>query len=236
MNGKFALVTGASRGIGLSVSKVLLELGYIVYGVCRNPNQCEFQNPSFHLIECDLSNPKQIQKLIDSFPNQDKLHVIVNNAGFAKFGPIEELSPEKMIDMVHVNLLAPMLITNGFTRILKQNEGHIFFIGSVSGNLLSPWGNVYGSLKAGLHHFSRLLFDELRKYFVKVHLLIPDITKTDFYKDLNIEPDTDINSFLLPEQIATVVKQILMDQSGMIVPEIHVSPQLLKLKRKKYLK
>lgn len=236
MNEKVALVTGASRGIGLAISKVLLELGYIVYGICRYPNQSEFQNQNFHFIECDLSNPKQIQKLIDSFPNRDRLHLIVNNAGFAQFGPIEELSPEKMIEMVQVNLTAPMLITNGFTRYLKQNEGHIFFIGSVSGHVVSPWGNVYGSLKAGLHHFSRSLFDELRKYLVKVHLLVPDITKTNFYEDLNIEPDADTSSYLLPEQIATVVKQILLDESGMLVHETHISPQLFKIKRKKFLK
>ncbi|TGL55918.1 SDR family oxidoreductase [Leptospira kemamanensis] len=236
MSENFALVTGASRGIGFAISKVLLELGYTVYGICRNSKNCSIQNQKFHLIECDLSHPKAIHQLLDTLPNREKLNILIHNAGIASFGPIEELSPDKIVEMVQVNLTAPMLITNGLTRFIKQNKGHIIFIGSVSGNQVSPWGNVYGSLKAGLHQFSRLLFDELRKFSVKVNLLVPDITKTSFYDSLNIEPDQDPESYLLPEQIATIVKQLLLDAPGMIVPEIHISPQLFKIKRKKFLK
>ncbi|TGM47570.1 SDR family oxidoreductase [Leptospira biflexa] len=231
-----AVVTGASRGIGLSISKVLLELGYTVYGICRNPETCNFYEENFHLIKGDLKDPKTIPIFLEQIPNKDKIHILVNNAGLSYFAPIEELSSDKISEMTQVLLNAPMILSSSLTRILKQNEGRIFFIGSVSGFQISPWGNVYGSLKAGLHQFARLLYDELRKYSVKVHLVIPDITKTDFYHDLNIEPDSDPRSYLIPDQIANVVKQILLDQSGLVVPEIVVRPEVFKLKRKKFQK
>ncbi|XDD43295.1 SDR family oxidoreductase [Leptospira sp. WS60.C2] len=231
---KIAVVTGASRGIGLAISKMLLKLNYTVYGICRNPNRCDFKDDHFHLNKGDLRDPKTIPDFLKTIPDQEKISLLVNNAGVAYFSPIEEMSPEKITEMIQVHVTAPILLTQALTRILKKNEGRIFFIGSVSGMEISPWGNVYGSLKAGLHHFARLLFDELRKYSVKVHLLIPDITKTEFYEHLNIEPDTDPKSYLLPEQIATIMKQILLDDSGLVIPEVVLKPELFKIKRKKY--
>ncbi|WP_244935915.1 SDR family oxidoreductase [Leptospira bouyouniensis] len=229
-----AIVTGASRGIGLAISQILLSLNYVVYGVCRNPENCNYHHPEFHLLKGDLSNPNTIPNFLNQIPNIDNISILVNNAGFSHFAPIEEFSPNKITEMTQVLLTSPMLLTNSLTRILKKNEGRIFFIGSISGIEISPWGNVYASLKAGLHQFARLLFDELRKYSVKVHLVIPDITKTEFYEQLNIEPDADPKSFLLPEQIANVIKFILTDSAGQVIPEILVRPEVFKIKRKKF--
>lgn len=230
---KVAFVTGASRGIGLSISKMLIGLGYKVYGVSRRPQNCNYADQMFHLIECDLTNAKQIDSLLDSIPDRKDLSLVVHNAGLAYFSPIEELSSDKIREMVSLHITAPMLLTAKVTRYLKQNKGRIIFIGSVSGKEISPWGNVYASLKAGIHHFARELFSELRKFGVKVHLIIPDITKTDFYNDLNFEPDEDPKSFLLPEQIADIIRDLVVEDRGWVIPEIQISPEFFKLKRKK---
>ncbi len=232
---EIAIVTGASRGIGLAISKMLLELNYTVFGICRNPDNCDFKDDFFHLFKGDLGDPKTIPSFLKSISDREKISLLIHNAGVAYFSPMEELSPDKIIEMVQLNLSAPMLLTQALTRTLKRNEGRIIFIGSVSGLETSPWGNVYGALKAGLHHFARLLYDELRKYSVKVHLLIPDITKTEFYNHLNIEPDEDPKSYLFPDQIAKIIKQMLLDDSGMVIPEVIVKPELFKIKRKKFL-
>ncbi|EMY68061.1 SDR family oxidoreductase [Leptospira vanthielii] len=178
---KVALVTGASRGIGLSISQMLVSLGYKVYGISRNPENCNYKNELFHLIACDLSNAKHLDQLLDRIPEKKEISLLIHNAGVAYFSPVEELSSEKIRELVNLHITAPMLLTSQLTRILKQNQGRIVFIGSVAGKEISPWGNVYASLKAGIHHFARELFAELRKFGVKVHLIIPDITKTDFY-------------------------------------------------------
>ncbi|TGL44787.1 SDR family oxidoreductase [Leptospira perdikensis] len=230
---KVALVTGASRGIGLSISQMLVGLGYKVYGISRKPENCLYQNELFHLISCDLSDPKQIDQLLGRIPDKKEISLLVHNAGLAYFAPVEELSSEKIREMVNLHITAPMLLTSLLTRYLKQNQGRIIFMGSVSGKEISPWGNVYASLKAGIHHYARELFSELRKFSVKVHLIILDITKTDFYNHLNFEPDEDPKSYLLPDQIAEVIEELIISDKGWIVPEIQISPELFKLKRKK---
>ncbi|MBL0953747.1 MAG: SDR family oxidoreductase [Leptospira sp.] len=231
---KVAVVTGASRGIGLAIAKVLLGMDFIVYGICRHPEKCQERNENFHLLKGDLSDPNSIPKILNLIPDKERISLLIHSAGIAYFAPVEELSPEKIVEMVQVHLTSSMILTSVLTRTLKKNEGRIIFIGSVSGNEISPWGNVYGSLKAGIHQYARLLFDELRKYSVKVHLVIPDITKTDFYNHLNIEPDQDPKSYLLPDQIANVIKNLILDLSGIIVPEIVVRPEVFKIKRKKF--
>lgn len=230
---KVALVTGASRGIGLSISQMLVSLGYKVYGVARNPDLCVYSNELFTLISCDLSNAKQLDQLLDRIPEKKEISLLVHNAGLAYFAPVEELSSEKIREMISIHVTAPMLLTSQLTRILKENQGRIVFIGSVAGKEISPWGNVYASLKAGIHHYARELFAELRKFGVKVHLIIPDITKTDFYKNLNFEPDEDPKSYLLPNQIAEVIEELVVRDRGWMIPEIQISPELFKLKRKK---
>lgn len=230
---KIALVTGASRGIGLSISKMLVGLGYKVYGVSRNPENCLYKNELFHLVSCDLSDSKQVDLLLNRIPDKKEISLLVHNAGLAYFAPVEELSSEKIREMVNLHITTPMLLTSQLTRYLKQNQGRIVFIGSVSGKEISPWGNVYASLKAGIHHYARELFSELRKFGVKVHLIIPDITKTDFYNHLNFEPDEDPKSYLLPDQIAEVIEDLIINEKGWVVPEIQISPELFKLKRKK---
>lgn len=230
---KVALVTGASRGIGLSISKMLVSLGYKVYGVSKNPDKCIYENDMFHLISCDLSDEKQLDQLLGHIPDKKNISLLIHNAGLAYFSPVEELTPEKIREMVNLHITAPMLLTSQLSRILKENQGRIVFIGSVAGKEISPWGNVYASLKAGIHHYARELFAELRKFGVKVHLIIPDITKTDFYNHLNFEPDEDPKSYLLPDQIAEVIQELVVDDRGWLIPEIQISPELFKLKRKK---
>lgn len=231
---QIAIVTGASKGIGLAISQMLIALDYVVYGISRNPENCNYHHPEFHLLKGDLCDPNTIPNFLNQIPDKENIFILVNNAGFSHFAPIEEFSSKKITEMNQVLLIAPMLLTNSLTRILKKNEGRIFFIGSISGIEISPWGNVYASLKAGLHHFARLLFDELRKYSVKVHLVIPDITKTEFYEQLNIEPDSNPKSYLLPEQIANIMKLMITDSSGLMIPEILVRPEVFKIKRKKF--
>ncbi|GBF42845.1 short chain dehydrogenase [Leptospira ellinghausenii] len=231
---KVAVVTGASRGIGLAIAKKLLRMDFIVYGICRHPEKCQELYEDFHLIKGDLSDPNSIPKILNLLTEKDRISLLIHSAGIAYFAPVEELSPEKIVEMVQVHLTSPMILTSSLTRILKKNEGRIVFIGSISGDQISPWGNVYGSVKAGIHQYARLLFDELRKYSVKVHLVIPDITKTDFYNHLSIEPDQDPKSYLLPDQIAYVVEHLILDQSGFVVPEIVVRPEIFKIKRKKF--
>ncbi|WP_411821565.1 SDR family oxidoreductase [Leptospira sp. 'Mane'] len=227
-----AIVTGASRGIGLAISKKLISLGYLVKGVCKNPDRCEFTHPRFLLEKVNLNDTKQIEVWLENFQDKNKVSVLVHNAGVGHFAPFEELSWGQITEMIGLHITAPMLITNYFLRTLKANEGRVFFIGSISGTKVSPWGSVYGSTKAGLIHFGRELFQELRKSGVKVTNLIPDLTNTDFFDHLSFTTDEDTRAYILPECIADAVGTVLAQREGTVLSELVIQPERFKIKKK----
>jgi len=231
-NAKIAIVTGASRGIGLAISKILIQHHYIVYGCSKNPENCNFTHANFKLDKVDLCNPVQIQNWIADLKKLDQIHILIHNAGIGFFKPMEELFPSEIISMVNLHLTAPMLLVNSLLRNLKQQEGRIIFIGSIAGTKVSPWGSVYGATKAGLIHFGRELFGELRKSGVKVTNIIPDLTNTDFYKDLNFRTDDDPRSFILAECIANSVINVINQREGTVISEVIIQPERFKIKKK----
>jgi short-subunit dehydrogenase len=230
---KIAIVTGSSRGIGLSIAKKLLDAGYTVVGCCRNPELCRFTHPNFQLDCVDLTSPKQIEQWIEKLKSFEQIELLIHNAGQGFFAPMEELQWTEIQTMIALHLTAPMLITNSLLRHLKKLEGRIIFIGSVAGTQVSPWGSVYGATKAGLIHLGRELFQELRKSGVKVTNIIPDLTDTDFYHHLNFQTDEDPKSYLLSECIATAVESIINQREGTVISEIVIQPERFKIKKKK---
>ena len=230
---KVAIITGASKGIGLAMVQKLILMGYHVYGVCRNPENCLFQHENFQLDKVDITNLTQLEAWVKSFKSFNGIELLIHNAGVGYFAPMEELNWNQIQEMISLHITAPMLITNSLLRKLKENKGRIFLIGSVAGTKVSPWGSVYGSTKAGLLHFGRELFQELRKSSVKVTNIIPDLTKTEFYEHLDFETDEDPNSYLLADCIANALENILTQRSGTVITEIVIQPEIFRIRKKK---
>ena len=167
-----AIVTGASSGIGLEISKVLCRLGYEVFGIGRNfDKDKELTAESFHPILCNLLDTEKLCETIKEISSDHHMTMLVNNAGTAYYGLHEELNPKKIQQMVRTNLEVPMILTCLLLRELKKNKGYVINISSVTAGSSNPHGCAYGATKAGLSSFSRSLFDEARKYGVKVCLL-----------------------------------------------------------------
>ena len=217
---KSAIVTGASAGIGFEV-----------FGIGR-----EFKEPAegqmFHPIVCDLLDTQQLLQNIKDIAARGDVSVLVNNAGVAYYGLHEELNPKKIQQMVRTNLEVPMILTQQLLRQLKANRGYVINISSVTAQSSSPHGCAYGATKAGLAGFSRSLFDEVRKYGVKVVTIYPDMTKTDLYRNADFTVGEEEASYLLPQEIADAVSFILKQREGAVVSEITVKPQIHRIKRK----
>ncbi len=228
---KSAIVTGASAGIGSEISRRLCGLGFEVFGIGR-----EFKEPAeeqlFHPIVCDLLDTQQLLQNIKDIAAQGDVSVLVNNAGVAYYGLHEELNPKKIQQMVRTNLEVPMILTQQLLRHLKANRGFVINISSVTAQSSSPHGCAYGATKAGLAGFSRSLFDEARKYGVKVVTIYPDMTKTDLYRNADFTVGEEEASYLLPKEIADAVSFILKQREGAVVSEITVKPQIHRIKRK----
>jgi len=211
---KIALVTGASSGIGYAITKKLLELNYKVIGVSRGIKNELFNHPNFKAINCDLTDVKEIQKLKD-----EDISILINCAGFGRFEPHEELNQKIILDMVALNLTAPMLLTNMLLRKLKKNDGYIININSIEALRASKFAGVYSATKAGLKAFGDSLFEETRKSNLSITNINPDMTESNFYNDLRFETSKKEDEKLLATDIADAIEHILGMRKGAVVSE-----------------
>lgn len=192
---------------------------------------------AFHPIVCDLLDTKKLQSVVAALQKEWKqekrtFSLLVNNAGTAYYGLHEELRPEGISEMVRVNLEVPMLLTQQLLRTLKQNHGTIINISSVTAIGSNPHGVAYGATKAGLLSFSRSLFDEARKYGVRVTAILPDMTDTELYRHADFTADPAMDAHLEAEDVADAVEYALTTRAGTCVPEIILRPQLHRIKKK----
>lgn len=258
---KAAIVTGASSGIGTAICRTLCALECDGYkgnkghkdegeDTYSSENACQYVYevfgfgrdfsivtellalPNFHAIEGDLLETGKLTDQIRAIQKEHEVHVLVNNAGVGFYGLHEELNPRKIQRLVRTNLELPMILSNLLLRNLKKTFGYIINISSVTASLVNPHGCAYGATKAGLSSFSHSLYEEARKYGVKVVNIQPDMTKTNLYRDANFEQGEEVESYLLPEEIANAVKFVLEQREGVVVTDLTLRPQLHRIKRK----
>lgn len=233
LNKKTAIVTGASSGIGFAVSKTLSALGYELYGFGRNFKNTDWNTmDNAHPIVCDILDTDRLCAELKQITAQNQIHVLVNNAGVGYYGLHEELNPDKIKKLVRTNLEAPMILTQQLLRPLKKTAGYIINISSVTAEQSNPHGCAYGATKAGLASFSHSLFDEARKYGVKVVTIFPDMTQTNLYRNADFREGDETESYLLPDDVAKAVEWILSQREGVIVTDITLKPQIHRIKRK----
>lgn len=228
-----AIVTGASSGIGYAVSRRLCTLGYEVFGFGRNFKKADLEEKNgFHAVVCDVLETDKLCACVKQIAAQHQVSILVNNAGVGYYGLHEEISPQKIKELVRTNLETPMILTQQLLRHLKKNAGYVINISSVTAVESNPHGCAYGATKAGLASFSHSLFDEARKYGLKVVTIFPDMTKTNLYRNADFREGDETESYLLPEDVADAVEYILSRREGMLVSDITLKPQIRRIKRK----
>ncbi len=217
---KRALISGATSGIGLEISKKLISLGYIVYGVGRDFSKCNFKEESFVKIELDLKEPKTIEK---SIPKEIDFDLLVNAVGVGIFEPFEEINPKKIDEIISINLTSSLIITNLLLRGLKRQKGYIFNITSIEATKSSKFSALYSATKSAIRAFSHSLFEEVRKSGVKVVSINPDMTKTPFFDTLKFQCSEDSECYINPKEIANFIEFAL--SSDFVVTDITIRPQ-----------
>ncbi|MDD6291271.1 MAG: SDR family NAD(P)-dependent oxidoreductase [Lachnospiraceae bacterium] len=234
---KAAIVTGASSGIGLAISQVLCELHYEVYGFGRDFEREETahfvqSNHTFHTVIGDLLDTQKVCDKVKEITRKAQVEVLVNAAGVGYYGLHEQLSVKQIQTLVRTNLELPLILTNRLLRVLKEHNGYIINISSITAKQSSPHGCAYGATKAGLTSFGESLFDEARKYGVKVITIHPDMTQTNLYRDADFTCSEEEGSFLESSQVAEAVQYVLGQRDGLVVPDITLRPQLHRIARK----
>jgi short-subunit dehydrogenase len=217
---KTALVTGSSSGIGKAICSELKSNGYEVHGISRTNGE----------IICDLKDIKALQIKIKKFLKTTDIDLLVNCAGVGVFTPHEELKLEQIETLIDVNLKAPIILTNLCLRSLKKTKGHIINVASIEATRHSKFSALYTATKSGLRDFSLALFEELRKAEVKVTNINPDMTKTAFFDELNFEPSTNKNCYLVPQDVAKTLIHVI--KSPLVVTDITVRAQKFGITKK----
>lgn len=228
---KKVLITGATSGIGLAITKKLLKMGFNVFGVGRDFSKVDIIDENFTKIECDLIKYQNIEKMVGELQGE-KIDILINNAGIGYFGLHEEINSGKLHKLIALNLEAPIILTQLLLRELKKNKGIIINVSSITAIKSSPLGSAYSATKAGLLQFSKSLFDEVRKKGVKVVTILPDMTKTPFYENLNFRESDVEEGYILPECVANGVEMILTQREETVVTELIIQPQKHLIKKK----
>lgn len=229
---KTAILTGASSGIGSEILNVLLENNIKVFGIGRDFSNLDINSKLFIPIICDMSKPYELSDKISFIKKENSIDILINNAGIGYFAPHEQLNTKKIHEMVSVNLEAPLIITQLLLRDLKKNNGIIINISSITAKKSNTYGCAYGATKAGLTSFANSLFDEVRKYNVKVITIHPDMTKSRFYENADFTTSDNENSYIYPIEIAKCVKWILEQRKDIVITDITIRPQKHNLKKK----
>lgn len=242
---KLAVITGVSSGIGKALLLTLQKEGCIIHGIVKSEErkqrlleELSALLPSDDLSRmilhvCDLRNPAEIEAFAQTM---HKLHlspdILVLNAGVGFYGPHEELSAKSITELTAVNFTAPLLLTNLFLRDLKAKQGHILFISSVTAaKTNNTHGCAYGATKAGVSNFAKSLFEEVRKYDVRVTVLAPDMTQTDLYRNASFCAAEDTDAALTPEEVADYALFALTARKGLNLTELTMQPQKHRLER-----
>ena len=143
----------------------------------------------------------------------------------------EELNPKKYRELVRINLEVPMILAQLLLRQLKKHAGWVLNISSVTAAKTNPHGCAYGATKAGLSSFSASLFEEARKYGVKVVTISPDLTKTNLYRHADFREGEEADTYLLPEEVADAAGYVLGQREGMVITDITIRPQKHQIRR-----
>ncbi len=188
-----ALITGASSGIGRDMARELSSRGYDLILVARRKNRLENLQKELptkvEIIASDLSSTFNCIKLYEQVKNQD-IDIVINNAGFGLAGNFTELSLDRELDMVDLNIKAVHTLTKCFLKDFKEkNKGYILNVASSAAFQAGPLMATYYATKVYVLNLTTAVYEELRRNHSNVYVgcLCPGPVDTEFNKVAKVE-------------------------------------------------
>ena len=203
------LITGAAGGIGRALAEALAERKHELLLVDRNEGPLRDLCDSIARkhgtraipLAQDLAAADGAQRVFDFTRENDlKIATLINNAAVGVHAPIEEQSPRRVEEMVHVNVLSVVNLTHFFLPLMRQRGGGTIVNVSSSGVYeRCPWWSVYAATKAFVLHFTESLQQEVADSGVQIVAVCPGMTSTQFFEKAGTQtPDHDIQT---PEEV-----------------------------------
>lgn len=197
LNQQFALVTGASDGIGLELARLLAADGYNLVIVSRSQNELDLIASQFKQqfgtevipIAKDLFIKESPFELYNEIKNRGiTINILVNNAGQGQYGEFIETDINRELDIIQLNICSYVVLTKFFLKeMVARNEGKILNVSSIGGEMPGPLQSVYHATKAFVTSFSEAVRNEVKDTNVTITLLEPGVTDTDFFRKANQE-------------------------------------------------
>ncbi len=185
-NTKTVFISGSSSGIGLETALLFYEKGWNVVATMRRPEKR--QTPLHEkglpdLIHMDVMDQASIRSAVRyAVDKYQRIDALVNNAGYAVYGPFEAVTPEQLACQYQTNVFGLMDVTREFIPIFRSQKcGVILNVSSIGGQTGFPLYTIYNSTKWAVEGFSEALQYELKPFQIKVRLIEPGVIMTDFY-------------------------------------------------------
>lgn len=231
LDGRIAVVTGGSKGIGKAIAVALVHSGVNVVVSARKAFELdsivaelnETGTGQASGVVCDVRDQEQVRALfartVQTFQGID---ILINNAGIGIFSSVEEMPPEDFRAVLETNLFGVYYCCHEAIPLMKRRGGgYIFNISSLAGANAHPQMAAYNASKFGLNGFSEALMQEVRHEGIKVSYVMPGSVNTSFGND---EPSDAKSWQLQPEDVAHVVMDLLAYSERSLPSRVEIRP------------
>lgn len=209
---KVWFITGASKGLGLTLTKKLLAKGFNVAATSRKKqalmNEMGEKTEHFLPIQMDLTDNKDVAQAVETAVRHfGQIDVVVNNAGYSQMGTLEELSDEEVKKSFNVNVFGSLnVIRNVAQHLRKQQSGQIFNISSIGGYVGNFAGfGIYCATKFAVAGFTEALAEEMKSFNVNTTLVYPGYFRTNFLSKGSVQtPSNPIPEYKSAREVEQV--------------------------------
>lgn len=234
MDRKTALITGAARGIGLATTKLMLKEGWQVAMVDRDGPELVMAADGLNgseTFEFDVSIPEQVEAMVAAVQERfGRIDAVVNNAGVADFGPIEETDFARWRTVMETNLDGVFLVSQATTPALKDTRGSLVNIASISGLRASTLRVAYGTSKAAVIQLTKQQAAELGEYGIRANCVCPGPVRTKLAMAVHTQDIIDayhdaipLNRYGSEQEIAEVIAFLCSDKASYVTGQVIAS-------------
>lgn len=227
--GKLALVTGASRGIGLAVADELRAAGAHVVRLARSLRDASGDRLTD--LQCDVTRPEDVERTVGRLVGELGVpHLVVNNAGIFFIKPLEETTPADFTAALATNLTGPFLIARALVPpMVERGSGHLVTVGSISDYIGFPGSTAYAASKFGLRGMHEVIRAETARSGVRTTLISPGPVDTDIWDA--VDPDakpgfTKRKDMMRAEDVAEAVLFAVTQPERVAITEIRLLPTI----------
>lgn len=225
-----AIVTGASRGLGLSISRMLASRGYNLFLIANNQDRLNLVKSQIEkdfdskimVYSCDLSNGSETNKLIDDLKERtNSVDIIVNNVGAFEIGNLSDTPFDQVERLIKINFEAAFKITQAYLADFKRRgTGNIFNIGSIVTEFPRRDIAAYTISKFALQGYTKMLCDDLKDHGVKVTEIVPGSINTSSWDGI----DAPKEEFIQTKDIVDTIEMVINSSKGVNFEQVIIRP------------